>query len=110
MKENYSTMQKLLARKLLGLTMGTMLLVGLFAFLPVTASAHSLNAQVASNAAKQSGACVAADARTLCIAPTMKSLCSPGQQWYDDTSHDGHPIGWTYTYGSRHCLDVTWTA
>jgi hypothetical protein len=100
-------MQRLLTRKFLGLMMGTMLMVGLFALLPATASAHSLNAQVASNTAKQSGACTPKGGARQCIAPTMKSLC-PGKQWYDDTSHDGHSIGWTYTYGSRHCLTVTW--
>jgi hypothetical protein len=107
MKENYSTMQMLLAKRLSGLVMGVIFLVGFFVLLPATASAHSLNAQAASNAAKQSGACVAKGGARQCIAPTMKSLC-PGKQWYDDTSHDGHSIGWTYTYGSRHCLTVTW--
>lgn len=118
MKEECSIMQKHLARRLLGLMMGFMLLVGLFVFLPVTASAHSLNAQAASQqtkaAEKISRACDpkmenSTRGARICVAPTKYDNICGGKQWYGPVaSHDNHQIGYTYTYGSKHCLTVTW--
>jgi hypothetical protein len=109
------TMQTLLVRRLVSLLMGIMLLIGLFVSLPGVASAHSTVAQSASNAAEKiSRACdpkmeTSTKGARICLAPTKYENICGGKQWYGPVkSHDGHNIGYTYSYGSQHCFTATW--
>src|SRR4051794_13078532 len=109
-------MHMLLVRRLLSSLVGTMLLIGLFVGLPAVASAHSTVVQSTSSAAQQTSAAAkisracesklenSTKGARICLAPTKYDNICGGKQWYTDKSHDNHNIGYTYTYGSRHCL------
>lgn len=109
----YLAMQTLLTRRLVSLLMGSMLLIGLLVSQSGVVSAHSTLVQSSGRAAQQtdSGSCNSQAGPHICIAPNSTTgydnICG-GIQWYGGTSHDGHPIGYTYTYGTQHCLTVTW--